>query len=39
MRGWSAMITGKPVIAPAGPPRIRERQLPLDNDIVSFPPR
>ena len=31
--------TGNPAIVPADPPRARERQLPLDNDIISFPPR
>jgi hypothetical protein len=31
--------TGNPSIVPADPPRARERQLPLDNDIIAFPPR
>ena len=31
--------TGNPTIVPADPPRARERQLPLDNDIIAFPPR
>ena len=31
--------TGNPTIVPADPPRTRTRQLPLDNDIIAFPPR
>jgi len=31
--------TGNPAIVPADPPRARERQLPLDNDIIAFPPQ
>jgi hypothetical protein len=31
--------TGNPIIVPADPPRTRERQLPLDNDIIAFPSR
>jgi len=31
--------TGNPAIVPAGPPRTRHRQLPLDDDIIAFPPR
>jgi len=31
--------TGNPTIVPADPPRTRKRQLPLDNDIIAFPPR
>ena len=31
--------TGNPAVVPADPPRARERQLPLDNDIIAFPPR
>jgi hypothetical protein len=31
--------TGNPTVVPADPPRTRERQLPLDNDIIAFPPR
>jgi hypothetical protein len=35
----AGLDTGNPVVVPAGPPRTRERQLPLDNDIIAFPPR
>jgi len=31
--------TGNPTIVPADPPRTRQRQLPLDNDIIAFPHR
>ena len=31
--------TGNPSIVPADPPRTRKRELPLDNDIIAFPPR
>jgi hypothetical protein len=27
---------GNPTIVPADPPRARQRQLPLDNDIIAF---
>jgi hypothetical protein len=35
----AGLDTGNPAVVPAGPPRTRERQLPLDNDIIAFPPR
>ena len=31
--------TGNPAVVPADRLRARERQLPLDNDIIAFPPR
>jgi hypothetical protein len=35
----TGLDTGNPSIVPADPPRNRERQLPLDNDIIAFPLR